>query len=120
MSSPTARGSPAIKNNVAAERRSKPRIECAYPAVVRGLEPSGKRFEESAVLANLSACGLYLRLNRPVEPGRELTVLIRLSNAPRDEAKLSSIATRGVVVRSELQPDGRCGLALKFERHHFL
>jgi len=30
------------------------------------------------------------------------------------------VATRSRVLRSELQPDGGCGVAVAFERHHHL
>ncbi len=49
------------QNNVAfVERRGKPRMRCAYPAVVRGLSQLGKKFEETATVLNLSATGAYI------------------------------------------------------------
>lgn len=102
------------------ERRAKPRIECAYPAVVRRYVSGGKQFEEKATLTNLSAGGLYLQLKRAIDPGDELFVLVHLSNAPRNGTPIAAIAVRGPVVRSELQSDGQCGIAIKVEKNRFL
>lgn len=98
------------------ERRRKPRIKCAYPAIVRDLEQRDSPFEERAVLSNLSAGGLYLHLGRVVEPGHRLFVLIDLASHPTKQT--AKLVARGVVVRSEPQPNGQCGIALQFEHYH--
>jgi hypothetical protein len=74
------------------------------------------QFEERAILSNLSAGGLYLRLGRVVEPGRRLSVLIHLATEPTEQT--ATLAVRGVVVRTEPQPNGQCGVALQFDRYH--
>jgi hypothetical protein len=102
------------------ERRIKPRIQCAYPAIVRGYEPEGGKFEEKAVLGNLSAGGLYLRQNRYIEKGKKVAVHVRFSSAPPEAAKAPSLATLGFVVRSEVQENGTYGLAIKFQRYRFI
>jgi hypothetical protein len=106
--------------SVLTERRAKPRIQCGYPALVRGRETDGREFEARATLENLSAGGAYLRQQQFVTPGQPLTVLIRLSSASPEEVRVPSIATLGTVVRSKLQADGTCGLAIKFRHHRFL
>lgn len=95
------------------ERRRKPRIQCAYPAIVRDLEDC---FEEQAVLSNLSIAGLYLRLNRTVALGHRLLVSIQLAAEPTEQT--ATLVVRGVVVRSELQPNGQWGIALRFDRYY--
>ncbi len=100
------------------ERRSQPRIPCAYSAIVRGYDRNG-RFEEQATLCNYTGGGLYLKLNRRIEQGVQLSVMARLSSSP-DDPSSPSLATRAVVVRTEPQEDGTCGLGLKFELYHFI
>ncbi|MBM3130046.1 MAG: PilZ domain-containing protein [Chloroflexi bacterium] len=102
------------------ERRRKPRLECVCPAIVRGRDACGDKFEEPATTVNLSAGGVYLRMNQRLEYGSKLFVLVRLVTALRGDGLGSSIAMRGVVVRSEPRADGQCGLALKLDRYHFV
>jgi len=103
----------AIYNTL--ERRAKPRFECAYPAVVRGIDSAGARFEERATLANLSYGGLYLQMACRVDSKRPLFVMVRFPNTPP-----TLIALRGPIVRSESKPDGHYGLAIRLESHRFL
>jgi hypothetical protein len=102
-----------------ADRRQTLRVELPFPAVVRGIDPNGERFTLQTTLDNLSACGLYLRLARRVEPGESLFLVVRLS-AAIDQAPAPTIAVRGMVLRIEPQSDGCYGVALKFDQHRFL
>ena len=108
---------PALPQDV--ERRHALRVDLPFPAVVRGVDATGKRFTLRTTLDNLSACGLYLRLQRPVEPGAALFLVVQLSTAT-DSAPAPTIAIRGTVLRTEPQVNGRCGVALKFNQHRFL
>lgn len=102
------------------ERRQKPRLECVCSAIVRGTDTRGAKFEARATTTNLSANGVYLRMDRWVEPGRALFVLVRFPTMPREESAGPAIAIRGVVVRSEPAANGTYGLALRFERRREL
>ena len=101
------------------ERRRKPRINCQYPATVHGQDEKGKRFEEFAELANLSATGLFLWINRDVQQGQKIFVTVRLFSELIKEAT-PCIATNGIVTRAEPQSDGVWGIAIKFQRYRFL
>ena len=79
---------PATDNNEV-ERRSKPRIDEHFPAKVRGVDTAGKAFKAETVIDNLSAGGVYLRLARPVSPGADLFVIIRLSTSLSRELQLA-------------------------------
>ena len=104
-----------------AERRGKPRICEPFPATVQGVNAQGEPFELSAVLDNLSAGGLYLRLAHCITEGTKLFVTIRLSFAAMDEeVSASRVATHGVVLRAEPMLSGACGVALRFTDHQFL
>ena len=102
------------------ERRSAVRIELPFPATVRGVDATGERFELDTVLDTFSGAGLSLRLARPVEPGMKLFIVVRLSTCRDPEVPAARVALQGVVLRAEPQPDGRCGVAVAFQRHRFL
>lgn len=106
--------------NSGKERRRGPRISFPFPARVRGTDASGKPFRLDTLIENLSAEGLYLKMNRGIMSGTELTIAIRLSAASVELMNSTSVATRGVVLRTELQPDGTCGVAVRFTRHRLL
>ena len=102
------------------DRRRKPRIQEPFPAKVRGIDWRGDPFEVEALLDNLSAGGLYLRVNRRMEAGVRLFIFFRLATRLTPEAKGLRVAARSRVLRSEPQHDGACGVAVAFERHHHL
>jgi hypothetical protein len=102
------------------ERRNKLRIAGPFPAVVRGRNEKGESFETDAVLDNLSAGGLYVRLNPRLESGANLFVIIRFSMTPKDETASARLAVRGVVCRVERQEAGVWGTAVVFKNHRFL
>jgi c-di-GMP-binding flagellar brake protein YcgR len=101
------------------ERRRKPRINCQYSATVHGQDAKGKKFEDSAKLANLSATGLFMWINSDIQQGQKIFVIVRLNSELVKEAT-PRIATNGVVTRIEPQPDGVMGVAIKFQRYRFL
>jgi len=102
------------------ERRNKPRIQVAFPALVRGNDAGGSRFQEDALVDNMSASGVYLRLKRAVAPGSLLFVTLRFSNRPPQQTVAPCLAIRAQVLRVEYCQDGTCGLALKFQNYRFL
>lgn len=101
------------------ERRTKPRIQVAFPALVRGRDSAGK-FEEDARIDNLSAIGLYLRTKRRVALGSSLFVTLRFTAQPSFQIAAPILATRGTVVRTDVKPDGTFNLAVKLDRYRFL
>jgi len=100
------------------ERRKQPRLCVSFPVTVRGVDARGEAFEVSAVLDNVSAGGLYVRLGRLLEPGVKLFAVVRLALMPGVAAPC--VAVRGIVLRAESQPDGSCGVGVRFTRHRFL
>jgi hypothetical protein len=101
------------------DRRIKPRIICDYPAIIEGYDGEGNKYNENAKLANLSASGLLMRANRIIENGTKLSVTILLTSALVD-LDTPKLATNGIVVRTEPQIDGTCGIAIKFNNYRFL
>jgi hypothetical protein len=103
------------------ERRSKPRINCAYPAIVQGWDADGQRFRANATLTNMSASGLCLTLNLELQPGRELFVLFRCSSTgPLGKGKAPLIAVDGNVIRSDNRTKDTQEVALKIHHNRFL
>ena len=103
------------------EQRTKPRVDCSYPAIVRGHTTGGTKFETRAILSNMSANGMYLRTKRHVQQGEVLFVVVRLSTAPlsgHDETH--RLAASGKVVRIEPKADGTYGIALQLHQYRFL
>ena len=99
-------------------RRQEPIYE-PFPVMVRGVDATGEAFEIHTVLDEFSATSLYVRLERRVEPGTKLFAIVRLSTSP-PEVPGPCVAVRGVVLRTEPQPDGLWGIAVRFTRHRFL
>jgi hypothetical protein len=99
------------------ERRSKPRLNEPFPARVWGVDSGDLPFNVNCVLDNISSTGIYVRVPTLVDPGSEVRLIVQLLNRPSTGA---TAALQGCVVRSELQPDGKHGLAIAIEKHRFL
>ncbi len=103
------------------ERRSKPRIDCSYPAIVQGQDANGRKFRENTTLSNFSAIGLCFLLKTEVQPGKDLFVLFRCSSTgPLGKGKAPLIAVDGNVTRSHQATQGVRTVALKIRRNRFL
>lgn len=102
------------------QRRSKIRIHEAFPVTVRGVDRNGQEFLTDTVLDNLSAGGFYVRIPQHVEQGGKLFAVIQFSSENDGKGTALRVATHGQVLRSELKPDGRFGLAIEIRHHRFL
>lgn len=108
-----------LNNDLVRERRAKPRIKVEFPALIRGRDATGK-FQEDALIRNLSVAGLYLHTKRTVALGSSLFVTLQLSTQAATQNSALYLATLGTVVRTEIEHDGTCNLAIKFDRYRFL
>jgi hypothetical protein len=103
------------------EQRSKPRINCLYPAIVQGMDAGGRKFRTNATLINMSATGLHLVFTTEVRPHKALFVLFRCSSTgPLGKGKAPLIAVEGSIVRSRLLLQGGQSVALKISHNRFL
>ena len=102
------------------DRRHAPRLDCNYPAQVRIRSSNGAKMDQDAMVSNLSASGLCLRFDKPVEPGSSLFTLVRVVEEPSDKYLPFSIASDGVVVRSVPQVDGKFGVAVRFNHRRLI
>ncbi len=109
-----------LEARLSLERRDKLRVEGPYPAIVRGSDESGRRFEADTFVDNLSAGGLFLRLSEKVHKGTQLFILCQLSTSLEDGLPPPRVAIRGRVVRLVPQADGSTGLGIAISNHRFL
>ena len=105
--------------NTFTDRRIKPRVACEYPVLIEGYDKNGNKFNEDGRLANLSASGLFMMARRIIDNGSPLSVTVLLTSSIMDK-DTPKIATNGIVVRTEPQIDGTCGIAIKFDNYRFL
>jgi PilZ domain len=102
------------------QRRTKTRIQEPFRVTASGVDRKGQEFLTDGVLDNLSASGLYLCISHDVEEGGKLLVVIQLSSGDTGQGAAPRVAAHGKVLRSELKPDGRYGLAVEIKHHRFL
>jgi hypothetical protein len=102
------------------ERRAKPRVNCSYPVTLRGFSADGRRYNVRAILANMSASGMYLHTQRAVLPGERVFILVRLSTRSLGGEDIPHLAARGLVTRVEARVDTTYGVAVRLTRHRFL
>lgn len=96
------------------ERRFSSRVNLPYAARVWGLGEAGRRLKEDTVVDNIGTGGLYLHLKNAIPEGTQVYVAARIAEVTGGPGLL--LAASGLVVRSEPQPDGTCGLAVEFTR----
>jgi hypothetical protein len=108
------------------ERRSFPRIAAPFAVTVRGVDAAGQAFKESALACNMSACGLLVALERAVEPGSPVFVLINLWLGERRSERGLVLAARAMVLRCQRTVYGMHAqapvflTAVHFRRHRLL
>ena len=100
------------------EKRMKPRMNCDYPATVKGLNAQGEKFVEKARVINLSSSGALLATKYSISNEAEVHLKIALSSGSPGGGT-SNLATSGTVVRNELLSDGAIGIAIKFQGYKF-
>ncbi len=120
MSDPGSSFSRDLQSSFLEERRTKPRLECSYPTTVKGLSSGGTRYQTRAVLANISANGMYLRTKHQMRDGELLSVVVRLSQSIIDRSNQFRLSATCQVVRVESKPDGTYGVAMRIQRHRYL
>lgn len=103
----------------AADRR-KFRLSGPCPAFVQGVDANGQAFRNTAVLENVSAGGVYMRLRSDMPVGEKIFVVFAFSSHAAETSHGPKVAARGVVRRVDQHADGAYGLAVMFFQHRFL
>lgn len=99
------------------ERRQKARIKEPFPARIWGVDSGDLPFNVDVVIDNISSTGLYLKTPRAVDTGNEVRLIVHFLSGPSSGVTAS---VQGRILRSELQPDGKHGLAIAISKHRFL
>jgi hypothetical protein len=99
------------------ERRQKARISEPFPARIWGVDSGNLPFNLDGVIDNMSSTGLYIKTPRAVGNGKEVKLIVHLLSGPSTGVTAS---VQGRVLRSELQADGKYGLAIVISKHKFL
>ncbi|HEV2826705.1 MAG TPA: PilZ domain-containing protein [Pyrinomonadaceae bacterium] len=99
------------------ERRQKARISEPFPARIWGVDSGHLPFNVDGVIDNISSTGLYLKTPRAVGSGSQVKLIVHLVSGPSSGVTAS---VQGHVLRSELQPDGKYGLAIAISKHRLL
>lgn len=108
------------KHDVLPERRRKPRVYRQFPTKLQGVDCNGEAFDVDTFLDNISAGGLYVRLNRRIELGTKMSMVVRLSTAKPGETTAPNVALQGRVGRLEPLGPGLYGVAVVFTEHRFI
>jgi len=99
------------------ERRQKTRIREPFAARIWVVGSGDLPCNMTGVLDNLSSTGLYLKALERFDTGSEVKLLVHLSSG---ETSGVTASIRGRILRSELQPDGKYGLAIAISKSRFL
>ena len=98
-----------MKRNRAGERRNARRFEFGWIVTVRGTDRTGRDFDETGMLGNLSSAGALLYLPRTVPVGARLELRIKVPFKKNNWMKYAA-----EVVRVKNQ-SVNIGIAVKFD-----
>lgn len=101
--------------NQEAERRQYPRSYIPFQVKVSGLDSDRKEFEDDAILHNISLGGLYMRIPHCVEPGTNMTFVVRFPLEGSDVSVGPRLPVEGTVLRVKPLPTGMCDVAVQFK-----
>ena len=99
------------------ERRAKPRSTDNLPARVWGVDTEDEAFSIDCEIENISRSGVYLTMPWQVKLFSKISLVVRLSNRRKEGV---TAAIKGSVMRNDLQPDGRHGIAVRINEHTFI
>jgi hypothetical protein len=92
-------------------------FELSLPAVVKGLDARGKRFEESTLVCAISAQEVSVRLNARLLIGAKMTVTLDVPRTLILESPLRLLVTGIVVyVRSEVENGKTQYVSIRLDR----
>jgi hypothetical protein len=93
-------------------------MQCDFPALVRGQDPSGKKYRINGQLCNMSASGLYLLSQVEIQTGDELVVNITMTSSSKVGAR--QLSAHCLVLRSDAIDANTYGIALSILSYRFL
>jgi PilZ domain len=99
------------------ERRAKQRIAEPFPVRAWAVDAAGNPFNVECVVLNMSAIGIYLRMEREMVAGEWISLVVQLLNGPSTG---TPVAVYGTVLRDDPLGDGSHGIAVVIREHRFL
>lgn len=99
------------------ERRAKPRSNDSLPARVWGVDSEDQPFSFDCQVENISGSGIYLRMPRRMKFFSAISLVVRLLNGPVEGA---AAAIKGIVIRDQMESDGRSGVGIRIVEHRFI
>lgn len=102
------------------DRRRQERIYDPFPAMVRGVDATGRAFLSKTTIDNISTDGLYLRLMHQVEHRTKVYIVVQLSNVHIDGESGMRLHLSGEVLRVEPRLGGACGIAVTIKKNRFI
>ncbi len=108
---------PIVQSVFRTERRVKPRSNDALPARVWGVDSEDQPFSFDCSVENISGSGVYLRMPRRMKFSSAISLVVRLLNGPMEGA---AAAIKGVVIRDQVEADGRRGIGIRIVEHRFI
>jgi len=116
-----AQGKPCLlPAQVIVERRSSPRVSTPFQATVCGVDASGRAFRARTNIDNLSAGGLYLRLEYQLMKGSKLYIIVHIAVTAIDRQRQPQWITYSKVLRTEPKTGGTHGFGVKFIHRRFI
>ena len=110
-----------LTGQTSSERRGHTRYTDRLPVMLRGMDTDGAAFEVETKLENHSGGGFYVRLsNQCVAQGAHLSAVIQFAVCTPIALKAPQAAVDGKVIRTELHPEGGCGVAVQFTELRFI
>ncbi len=97
----------------------KPRICHPVPIQIRTKGSRGERIRFEACIDDFSAGGFSAHAATECRPGQELFFVIRIPSFAEDP-RSATVASRGIVLRSEKLDDGSFSFASTVGRHRFI
>lgn len=95
-------------------------IHLPFPVWVEGVDVCGEEFKVETALDNRPRGRLYLRMAYCVAIGANLSIVFRGSRAIAKDEKSPRVCVRGVVLRTEPQVGGVCGVVVRLISARFV
>ncbi|NTW02751.1 MAG: hypothetical protein HGA19_15970 [Oscillochloris sp.] len=95
-------------------------IQPPFPAVARGKDCDGRRFNEQVALHNLCAHSLTIHLTHAMRPGSPLFIVIHIGTKRIEKSATPAIAIRGMVCQAIRVSSESYIVMITFDKHRFL
>jgi len=106
------------QSKIETERRAFERYDLQLPVNIKWKDHTGKMRESRSISKNISAGGIYIILNNPIEKDAEIELCFDLP-ITSEEAKKTQVVAKGKVVR-RVENRAGFGHGIKFMNYKFV